>query len=215
MDYYENLYFVHPSRWIIYGPSSSGKSTFVKNFLRKLNIFFEREFDKIVYCSDFENFGDFPIEIKDKLIFANDINEELMEKFDKIQNHMLIIDDQMRKVINNELMSDLFTKLSHHLNITVIFITQNLYPKSKFMRDITLNCNYIILMRNPNEKLQIKILSNRIESFNKSRKLIEAYKSATIKPYSYLLIDLCQNTPDVLKYRSEIFNELNTQVIHI
>ena len=215
MNCYENLYFIHPSRWIIYGPSSSGKSTFVKKFLNKLDIFFEKVFDKIIYCSDFENFSDFPVKIKEKLKFANDINEELLESFDFKQNNMLIIDDQMRKAINNELMSDLFTKLSHHLNITVIFITQNLYPKSKFMRDITLNCNYIILMRNPNEKLQIKILSNRIESFNKSRKLIEAYKSATTKPYSYLLIDLCQKTPDCLKYRSEIFNENNTQIIYL
>ena len=215
MSFFENLNFVHPSRWIIYGPSSSGKSSFIKNILEKLDIFFTNDFNKIIYSSDFENLDNFPCNLKNKIEFVSEINRDLIEEFDKNQNNILIIDDQMRKVIDNEVMSDLFTKLSHHLNITVFFITQNLYPKSKFMRDITLNCNYIVLMRNPNERLQIKILSNRIEGFSYNHKLIEAYKLATNKPYSYLLIDLCQNTPENLKYRSNIFNDNNTQIIYV
>jgi AAA+ ATPase superfamily predicted ATPase len=49
---YYNLTFEHPVRWIIFGPSSSGKSTFVLNFLKNDQHFYDCGFDRIVYYSD-------------------------------------------------------------------------------------------------------------------------------------------------------------------
>ena len=69
-------------------------------------------------------------------------------------------------------------------------------------------------MRNPNEKLQVRLFANRIEGTVSGNKLINAYNEATKTPYSYLLIDMCQKTPQVLKYKTDIFND-SYQIVFI
>jgi poly(3-hydroxyalkanoate) synthetase len=39
------------------------------------------------------------------------------------------------------------------------------------------------------------------------RNLQNLFNEATHKPYSYLIVDLTQNTPELFKYRNNIFNE--------
>lgn len=46
---------------------------------------------------------------------------------------------------------DLFCIDSHHRSISVFLMTQNLFPKEKNARAISLNCDYIILMNNPRD----------------------------------------------------------------
>ena len=43
---------------------------------------------------------------------------------------------------------DIFTKGSHHRNISAILISQNLFHQSKFCRDISLNTKYIVVLKN-------------------------------------------------------------------
>ena len=50
-----------------------------------------------------------------------------LSQFDGSKNVLLILDDMMSEI--NQTMTDLFTKGSHHRNISVIFITQNLFHK--------------------------------------------------------------------------------------
>ena len=45
--------------------------------------------------------------------------------------------------------SNLLTKFAHHKNLSVIFIVQNLFPKGKYARDVSLNAHYIISFKNP------------------------------------------------------------------
>jgi hypothetical protein len=65
--------------------------------------------------------------------------------FDLLDNQpgILIVDDLMGSCSNDQLMADIMTKHSHHRNITVIYIVQNLFPPGKFSRTISLNCQYI------------------------------------------------------------------------
>ncbi len=209
-----NLTFEHPARWIIFGPSSSGKSTFVMNFLKNHQHFYDCGFDRIVYCSD----GIFPsTELSNKLGIEcyDKISSHLLNSFKSNSRNLIIFDDQMHNLTNDILISDLFTKKSHHSNISVIFLTQNLFPKSKYMRDISINSNYIVLMRNPREKLQIKILLSQIRGIKGDDSLMQAYKLATEEPYSYFLLDLCQNTPEEIRFRSKIFPSDGNQIVYL
>lgn len=208
MEYFD-LTFTHPSRWIIYGPSQSGKTTFVDNLMKRSEELFGISFEKKILCCDYppgDKFKSFEVvdNIEDEKLFLLKANE----------SSVVILDDQMNKAVNDELVSDYFTKHSHHLNSTVIFITQNLFPKSKFMRNIYLNTSYIVLMKNPVELLQIQILSNRISIKGERDKLIKAYNEATIEPYSYIIVDLNQETPKNLRYRSHIFNDNFKQTVY-
>ena len=51
--------------------------------------------------------------------------------------------------IADETVANLFTKGSHHRNVSVVFLAQNLLPKNKCARTMSLNAHYIVLFKNP------------------------------------------------------------------
>ena len=69
------------------------------------------------------------------------------------ENLLLILDDMMSNNIYEDL-SNLFCKYSRHLNIGVVFMTQNPFHRGaansiRFNRDILANSNEIVLFRSP------------------------------------------------------------------
>ena len=107
-------------------------------------------------------------------------------------------------------MTDLFTKGSHHRNLSIIYILQNIFPKGKESRTISLNAHYIFLFKNPRDPSQIQTLGRQIYP-NQPKCLGEAYADATAKAHSYLLVDLKQ-TPDDLRLRTGLLPEEQTYV---
>ena len=101
---------------------------------------------------------------------------------------------------------ELFTKGSHHRNLSVILITQNVFHQGKFCRDISLNCKYLVLFKNPRDKSQIYPLARQIFPEN-SGSFVKVYKEATSKPFGYLFLDLTQTTNDILRFQTDIFNK--------
>ena len=121
------------------------------------------------------------------------------------QDHYLIImDDMMTEVGSSKFCLDLFIKISHHLNISLIFITQNLFSRGKFSRTILLNITYTILYKNPRDFLQIKEFGRRL---GQQDILTQAYEDATKNMFGYLLIDLSPKSNELYKYRTDIFHE--------
>ena len=210
----DDLTFKHPSRWLINGPSGSGKSTFVNNLILDSNVLFGLRFDTILYCSG-QGFPEFDKINNVTILKCNSFTNSYIDSLDTTKNNLIIIDDNMNLAANDLLISDLFTKKSHHKNITVLFLVQNLFPKSRYMRDISISSTYIVLMKNPREIFQIKLLSQQING-EKSNFIIDSYKDATkYKPYSYLLLDLGQTTPEFLKVRSNVLTNEYPNVVYI
>ena len=204
MDSVLDLTLKHPRRFIIFGPSGSGKSTFVEKLMYYMNELFGFYFDEIIYCSG-QAFPQFDTIHGININKYSNIDKNLLEEIDVTKRNLIIIDDNMHLVANDILISDLFTKISHHKNITVILLVQNLFPKSKYMRDISSNSTYIVLLSNPRENLQIKTLSSQIDGAN-SNFILNCYNDATKnKPFSYLFLDFDQNTPDEVRVRTNIF----------
>jgi hypothetical protein len=58
--------------------------------------------------------------------------------------------------------SDRFTKGSHHRNLSIIYIVQNIFHQGKEMRNISLNAHYIVLFKTPRDKQQIYMLARQI-----------------------------------------------------
>lgn len=100
---------------------------------------------------------------------------------------------------------ELFTKGSHHKNLSIILITQNVFHQGKYCRDISLNCKYLVIFKNPRDKSQIYPLARQIFPEN-PQSFIKVYKEATSKPFGYLFLDLTQLTHDLLRFRTDIFN---------
>ena len=80
---------------------------------------------------------------------------------------------------------------------------QNFFHKGKEIRSITLNAQYIILFKNPRDRLQVTHLARQM--YDRDSKVMEdAFQDATSKPHGYLLIDLKQATPEHLRLRTNI-----------
>ena len=204
MDETYDLSLKHPTRWLVSGPSGSGKTTFVEKVLYNMNELFDFYFDNIIYCSG-QAFPDFDYVHGIPIHKVKTLKENVLENINSELNNLIIIDDNMNNVVNDIFISDLFTKYSHHRNITVILLVQNLFPKGKYMRDISTNSTYIVLMSNPRELLQIKTLSSQIGGA-KNTFIYDAFLDATKnKPFSYLFLDFDQNTPEDVRVRTNIF----------
>ena len=74
---------------------------------------------------------------------------------------LIILDDLLNEIYSKE-MCHLFTKGSHHRNISVILIRQNLIHQARYCRDISLNAKYIVLLKNTRDKRQFTYLAPQV-----------------------------------------------------
>ena len=206
--------FIHPARILIFGPSYSGKSTLVSKLLDNQLQAFDLTFDRIIYCSDGSSLNtkenQLPIENYEYF------DKNLFESLDSKQNNCIILDDFMHRASNDVQISELFTKRSHHQNVTIIFLLQNLFPKSKYMSDIKRNANYIILMSNPADEKSIKLFSSYLDPSNPNF-IHNAYIDSTKnKPFSYLLVDLHQQQSNEVRIRTNLtFDGKPEQTVYV
>lgn len=112
---------------------------------------------------------------------------------------LVIIDDFVGQL--DEEISELFTVLSHANNISVILLTQNLFAKNKFFRNVSLNSMYLTLFKNPRDGRQIATFAQQI-SPHSIKWVVDAFNECTKAPYSYLTFDSNQATPDIARLRS-------------
>ena len=119
--------------------------------------------------------------------------------------NVIVLDDLMDEVVQGgpEVMN-LFSKLSHHYNITTIFITQNIFAQGKYARTIALNTHYLVLFENKRDESQIAYLARQL-SPNKKEHFLEAYQDAIEYQHGYLLVDCEPQSPRELKFRTNIF----------
>jgi len=127
-----------------------------------------------------------------------------IDQFDGKHRILLIIDDLMHEI--NDKTCQIFTRGSHHLNISVIFLTQNIFHGTKHNRTMNLNTHYLVLFKNPRDATQITYLARQM--FPKHPHfLVDAFNDATSMPFGYLLIDLKQDTDDMIRIRTGLFDD--------
>ena len=119
------------------------------------------------------------------------------------KRNLIVIDDQMIEAGKENRIVNLFTKGSHHRNLNVIYVVQNLFHQGKGNRSISLNSHYLVLFKNPWDKLQVLTLAKqmypgRIDFF------LKQYEEAVRRPYGYLLIDLKTTTQDDCRLRTNV-----------
>ena len=78
------------------------------------------------------------------------------------RRNLLVFDDLMTEAKCDQRIADLFTKGSHHRNISVVYLTKKLFPQGKACRDIILNTQYMVLYNNPIDRQQEATLARRI-----------------------------------------------------
>ena len=72
---------------------------------------------------------------------------------------------------------------------------------------ISLNIDYVVLFKNTRDPSMITHLGQQMGNV---KFLKQAYQTTTINPFSHLFIDMRSDTPDMLRYRSNVLDEVQT-----
>ena len=184
--------FTHPFNCVIAAPTMGGKTFLIKEILKFKDVMISPSPTKIVYC--YKAWQPTYDEIRSNntsILFHKGIYD--MNKFKPSEINLIVLDDLMQECINDPEILSLFTVGTHHTSTSVFFLTQNIFSKGKYSRDLSLNSNYIINFKNPRDQLQMQVLARQIFG-NKSKYLMESYDDATKNPYGYIFLDLRQDT---------------------
>ena len=186
----------------VVGPSHSGKTSFVLTLLDHQRDIFRTPVQRIVWC-----YGHYQHEthqqLKDRgyVLHAGILPSEELKPHD-----VVVLDDLLHESKSSSDMTSMFTRAAHHKPCFVIFLTQNLYPPGKEARTRSLNTHYYVLMKNPRDKAQIRVLAQQMLP-GKREALVDLYEKVTQEPHSYLFIDLTQECPEALRFRTRLFDK--------
>ena len=193
----------HPFTLIVAGPNSCGKSTFVIRLIECRKHLCDVVYDNIVWCHSENNA---PQHLKN-VSFVKGVPD-----FENPENvpTLIVLDDLMDSAYSTKV-SELFTEGSHHRNISLVLITQNLFNQNSSSRDISLNSKYIVVFKNPRDKTQIVHLARQVYPENTSS-FHKTYLNVCKDPHTYLFLDLTQSINDLLRFRTKIFPGELTEV---
>ena len=208
-----DLRFKDPFTSIVSGPTGSGKSSFCVKFLKNLDTqCTESEFSGgIIWCYNEKT----AVHYKQLTGLKNiQFQEGLPENFGDARGwpSLLILDDLLNQVYS-EAVCELFTNGSHHRNVSVILVTQNLFHQGPKCRDISLNAKYVVALKNVRERNQFSFLARQVYPEN-SDSLYIAYLDATSRPHGYLILDYSQGTDDRVWFRTNVFPDELSVVIY-
>jgi len=121
------------------------------------------------------------------------------------ERNLVVIDDLMLGLSNDPRITSSFTKGCHHRNLSVIFILQNICHRGKELRDMSLNCHYLVLFKSPpRDSSQINHLAKQMFPGH-VKYMQESFQDATSRPYGYLLCDLKPETPTDFRLKTNVF----------
>jgi hypothetical protein len=203
--------FNHPANIIVAGPTGCGKTQFVSDAIA--NLHFRPIPNRIVWVyaemqqayqklMELSQAGQLP-EIE--FVKAPVDYEELYQSFSSSDVNLLVVDDQMNESKRQEAsFTNLFTKGSHHRNITILFLTQNIYEKG--FRTANLNAQYIVAFRNRRDATQIEALARQMHP-RKSCFLVDAFADATNRPHGYVVLDYTQSGLPELQVMTNVLSD--------
>jgi hypothetical protein len=196
----------HPFTCMVAGPTSCGKTSFVIEMVKQASRLIGPAPELIVWVHD--DYQPALEVLKDKVTFWDSLDG--VDDLPTDRPVLLIVDDQMAEA--GEKMEKIFTKGSHHRNMSVVYIVQNLFDKGRHHRTISLNTHYLICFKNPRDATQIQTLAAQM--FPGAARLVkQAFADATRKPWGYLMFDFRQDTPEDLRLRSGVLpNDVDKQV---
>ncbi|GFO22472.1 AAA ATPase domain [Plakobranchus ocellatus] len=122
----------HPFTCMVSGATGSGKTYFVKTLLQYLSSMVTPVPEEVIWC-----YGVWQTSYRDvshKVTFREGLPDILSTDN---KPRLAIVDDLMNEA--DKSLTDLFTKWSHHKNISVIHIVQNLFGNNKQQRTLSLN----------------------------------------------------------------------------
>lgn len=199
------LSFLTPCSIFLFGPTQSCKTHFTKRLIENINggMFFQQPTKNVYAYTQWQPIFE---SLKDKVEFFCGLpeKEKLLDWAASTKKLLLILDDLINRIIQSPDYLELVTIHVHHMNISVVYISQNLFPQGRFSRTISLNSQNIVLFDNPRDTLQIQVLARKIFP-GKVKYFLDCFRKATQNRYCYLLIDISTRSDRRFSFEREYF----------
>ena len=209
-----------PFRMLLAAPSGFGKSSFCVKLLQNSERMMSINPQRIIYFHGLLTPELTALAHEDKRVFLYEgYDEALYLDKDKDVPWCVCIDDLMSSSKYDQI-SNLFTKYSRHLNIGVIFMTQNPYYRGnpsavKHNKDILSNSTDIVLFHNSREVIAAMNIG-KSAFFGKQFQLFkEAYADATSEKFTYLFMSFSPHTKPEFRLRSNIFYFMERTIVYL
>ena len=188
----------------IVGPSGSGKTLFVCKLLQSK--LFRTKFKHIYWHQG--GGGEAGLTNGElcklrKITIIDGFDDDWLKRLNT--GDVIVIDDLFQEANKQADFNNLFTKTARHGNVTVIFITQNLFHQGGMHRTRNLNVHYLVLFKNPRDQTVVDYISRQAFPQHKGF-LSDAFRDVTMKPHGYLFLDFTQQCPDDERVKTDIFN---------
>ena len=188
----------------IAGPSRCGKTYFVSDLIENIETFSKQPPSTIVYVykvwqTKFD-------EMRSIVHMFIPDNENIVNQLKDLaigQPIFVIFDDLLNSTSLADI-SNLFTVDGRHMNMSMAFITQRMFVNNEHFRQISQNCDYFCVFKNPRNSSEIRTLAQQLTPG--SLDLVDVYMEATKDPFTYLFINLTQECPPKVKYLSRLFD---------
>ena len=126
---FETFRLKHPFTCMVSGMTGCGKTTWVQRLVRNKAHTMKPTPQRILWCySRWQPAYEEMMQTIPEIEFVRGIpaNIEQDDYFDVNIRNMIVIDDQMSSAINDKQVINLFAQGSHHRNLSVIYLVQNL-----------------------------------------------------------------------------------------
>ena len=188
----------HPFTMMVVASTGGGKTWFVKSLIENRKRWISPMPERIIWI--YGQWQPLYAELQKttpliKFVKGIPANIDQDEFLNPGMQNLIVLDDLMAEASNDKRICNLFTKGSHHRNLSVICIVQNLYYQGKESRTISLNSQYLVLFNNPRDQQEVMVLARQMYP-GQSEQFLSTYRAATSKPFGYLLIDLKPDTPN-------------------
>ena len=209
-NYKEEVYDIRLKenfKLFISGPSRCGKTFFVSDLIENLDILAKQPPSTVVYIYKvWQTKFDEMQSIVNRFIedTGNVINQ--IKELAVGQSICVVFDDLLNSDSLSEI-SNLFTVDGRHLNMSLVFLTQRMFVNNEHFRQISQNCDYFCVFKNPRNSSEIRTLAQQLTPGRLD--LVDIYMEATKNPFSYLFINLKQECPPRVKYLSRLLDSDN------
>ena len=157
---------------MVVGPTGSGKTYWIKQLLEKRDVMIDPAPMKIIWF--YRRWQPCYTALQEQMTIEfiegipSNINRD--DFFDASIPTLFIIDDLMKEATQNADICNLFTEGSHHRNLSVICVLQNLYYKGKENRLIKWNGGHFLMLIKSSlliyvwEKLRSRLLIGSLQT---------------------------------------------------
>jgi len=186
---------------IISGPTGVGKTEFILEVIRSKLV---HPFPKRIYymynieqdfMKSWNETETLPITFIKGLEFG---------KMDTSESSLLVIDDLI--LSTNKEVAEMFILGSHHRQISLFFITQNLFPNDPVFRLMSANAHYYVIFHSQRNFRQVHTLARQVFVGKDLKRITEAYKRASETVRGFIILSFVPQLPNELTVLTDFWN---------